>query len=241
MTILSNTDIAAILWFALSWIGFVFLVDRSRWAKYSLTSQMNAHRHHWMMVMAEREVRIMDAGILSGLQNGTAFFASASLLAMGGCFALLDGTDLVLRIIADLKLGMVVTRTEWEVKVIGLIAICAYALFKFGWSYRLFNYCSILVGAVPERDDPKSDSETRKNAAERAARLNVIAGHHFNLGLRAFFFSVAYIGWFGGPYLFVGSTTLVTLTLVRRQFFSRSLKTVSVLPSSSSTHSSGTV
>ncbi len=179
--------------------------------------------------MAEREVRIMDTGILSGLQNGTAFFASASLLAMGGCFALLDGTDRILRIMTDLELG-VVSRTEWELKVVGLTIICAYALFKFGWSYRLFNYCSILVGAVPERDDPNADGEARRSAASRAARLNVLAGHHFNLGLRAFFFSVAYIGWFGGPYVLIASTTLVTLTLIRRQFFSRSLKAVSSMP-----------
>lgn len=232
MTILSNTDITAILWFVLSWIGFVFLVDRSPWAKYSLTSKMDAHRHQWMMTMAEREVRIMDTAILSGLQNGTAFFASASLLAMGGCFALLDGTDRIMRIITDLELGMVVSRSEWELKVVGLTAICAYALFKFGWSYRLFNYCSILVGAVPDRDDPTSDAKARQSAARRAARLNVLAGHHFNLGLRAFFFSVAYIGWFGGPYLLIASTTLVTLTLIRRQFFSRSLKAVSSMPSS---------
>jgi uncharacterized membrane protein len=37
----------------------------------------------------------------------------------------------------------------FELKVFGLIAIFAYAFFKFGWSYRLFNYSSILFGAIP--------------------------------------------------------------------------------------------
>ena len=34
-------------------------------------------------------------------------------------------------------------------KVIGLAVIFVYAFFKFAWSYRLFNYMAIIVGAVP--------------------------------------------------------------------------------------------
>ena len=39
-------------------------------------------------------------------------------------------------------------RQLFEIKVLGLMALLAYAFFKFGWSYRLFNYCSILLGAL---------------------------------------------------------------------------------------------
>ena len=36
-----------------------------------------------------------------------------------------------------------------EVARAGLLGIFVYAFFKFGWAYRLFNYCVILVGALP--------------------------------------------------------------------------------------------
>ena len=97
----------------------------------------------------------------------------------------------------------------------------AYAFFKFGWSYRLFNYCSILIGAVPVLRDEAAHIATRpRRAVRRAARMNMLAGKHFNAGLRGIFFSIGYLGWFVGPAVFVLSTLLLLVVLVRRQFFS---------------------
>ena len=36
--------------------------------------------------------------------------------------------------------------------------------------------------------------------------MNAVAGKHFNRGQRAFFFSLAYLGWFVSAYLFIGAT-----------------------------------
>ena len=36
--------------------------------------------------------------------------------------------------------------------------------------------------------------------------MNVVAGHHFNLGQRAFFFALAYLGWFVSGYALIVST-----------------------------------
>ena len=38
--------------------------------------------------------------------------------------------------------------TAFEYKVMGLLGIYAYAFFKFGWAYRMFNFGSILLGAL---------------------------------------------------------------------------------------------
>jgi uncharacterized membrane protein len=56
--------------------------------------------------------------------------------------------------------------------------------------------------------------------ADRAAEINILAGRHFNAGLRAIFLSIGYLGWFAGPYVLIGSTTLVVSVLLRRQFLS---------------------
>ena len=96
--------------------------------------------------------------------------------------------------------------------MLGLIAILGYAFFKFGWSYRLFNYCSILIGAVPMHREASTTRRAPKRAVQRATRMNMLAGKHFNAGLRGIFFSIGYLGWFVGPVAFA----LTTLPAVRR-------------------------
>src|SRR5690349_15490995 len=45
---------------------------------------------------------------------------------------------------------------QWEAKTIGLVIIFAYAFFKFAWSYRLYNYVAILLGAMPFSADKET-------------------------------------------------------------------------------------
>ena len=218
---MTNLDFLAIAWFALSW--FVFSLASNNHLpirRVSLTTAMNQHRKNWMHVAARRDLRMIDTAIMAGLQNGTAFFASTTIFAIGGCFALLGATDRVMAVADDLPIPLVADPVAFELKVFGLIAIFAYAFFKFGWSYRLFNYSSILFGAIPMKGDLPEDQIELDAAANRAASLNVLAGRHFNAGLRAIFLSIGYLGWFAGPLVLMGTTTLVILVLLRRQFFS---------------------
>lgn len=212
------TDASALAAFILLWVLFSQATSGRFVRRKSLTQLMNAHREEWMRTMARRELRMIDTGIMTGLQQGTAFFASSALLALGGCFALLQSSDKVLMLLADLPLTGTPDPAVYEVKVLGLMTVLAYTFFKFGWAYRLFNYCSILIGAVPMAKD--ADAAALDAAALRAARMNVIAGRHFNGGLRGLFFSIGYLGWFVGPAVLVMTTLLVLFVLVRRQFFS---------------------
>lgn len=219
MHALSTLDLAAAVWFLVAWLGFNVLVDISPLRKKTLSSAMDGYRRDWMTAMCEREVRIMDTAIMSGLQQGTAFFASTSLLAIGGCFALLDATERILQIAGDLSIPVADSRALWEIKVLGLTLIFAYGFFKFGWAYRLFNYSSIVMGAVPQKE--QADDEAILKMAAQAGELNVLAGRHFNRGQRALFFSIGFLGWFAGPYIFATTTLAVLLVLVRRQFASK--------------------
>ncbi|WP_312861617.1 DUF599 domain-containing protein [Segnochrobactrum spirostomi] len=218
MSAVTRLDLMALFWFVLASGGFAFLVDHSPLKVRSLSHAMQRQRFAWMEMMARREVRIVDTAIMSGLQNGTAFFASTSVLAIGGAFALLNSTDRMIAIFADLAVPIGATRVLWELKGLGLVLIYAYAFFKFGWSYRLFNYTSILLGAVPPPDEV--DTAEGRRALARVSEMAVNAGMHFNLGLRAFFLSIGYLGWFAGPIPFMAATALIILVLIRRQFWS---------------------
>ncbi len=102
--------------------------------------------------------------------------------------------------------------------MIGLAVIFVYAFFKFAWSYRLFNYAAILMGAVPlQRDEATPEAAA---AVRRVAALHVVAGKHFNRGQRAFFFALAYLGWFISAYVFMAATAAVLYVIWRRQFAS---------------------
>jgi uncharacterized membrane protein len=217
-------DFIAIAFFAAAWIGYLLAVEVGPHAKRSLNTLMNARRERWIMESVKRENRIIDTQVMNGLQNGTAFFASTSLIAIGGSLTLLQSADRVVQIFADLPFATPTTRAAWEIKVIGLAVIFAYAFFKFGWSYRLFNYCAILIGAIPPHTE--ADKPETLAAAREAVRMNIVAGLHFNRGQRAFFFALAYLGWFISPWLFLIATAAVLTVMWRRQFASDSAAAV---------------
>ncbi|RUV56693.1 DUF599 family protein, partial [Mesorhizobium sp. M5C.F.Ca.IN.020.29.1.1] len=146
---LSTADLVALAFFLFVWVLHTLASDGKLVSRMSLTTAMNVQREAWMRTMAEREIRIVDTAIMAGLQQGTAFFASSSLIAIGGCFALVGASDQVVSMLSDLPLGATSSRSAFQMKVFGLVLILAYSFFKFGWAYRLFNYCSILIGAVP--------------------------------------------------------------------------------------------
>lgn len=216
MPSLAPIDWIAAAIFVLSWAGYAWLVDFSRWRERTLTAAMNRQRVVWMEAMLQREIRIVDTAIIGGLQNGTAFFASTSLLAIGAAFALLTNAERGLELFGHLPFTDRGSVTAWEFKSLGLLAIYAYAFFKFGWSYRLFNYVSILIGTVPPAEQ-HATAEARA-AMQRAARMSVVAGLHFTRGQRAFFFSVGFLGWFASAWLFLIITLAVVIALARRQF-----------------------
>lgn len=224
--LLSTADLAALFFFIAMWAVHGLAVAGMIGNRVSLSTAMNVQREAWMRTMARRELRMIDTSIMLGLQQGTAFFGSSALIAIGGCFALIGSSDRVLNVLGDLPLSAAANRPVFEIKVMGLILILAYSFFKFGWSYRLFNYCSILIGAVPTQRDEHEHAEEAEKAVLRAARMNVLAGKHFNAGLRGIFFSIGYLGWFIGPIVFALTTLFIFAVLLRRQFFSEARKAV---------------
>lgn len=214
----TTIDYVALGFFVMAWFGYHAALEMTAAGQKSLNKIMNQYRYRWMEQMVVRENRIVDTTIMASLMNGTAFFASTSLIAIGGVLALLRSTDEVLPIFSNLPFGSPPTPLAWEVKVIGLAVIFVYAFFKFAWSYRLFNYMAIILGSVPVLKE--SNREEALVVARQAGMMNAVAGKHFNRGQRAFFFSLAYLGWFVSAYLFIAATAGVLLVMWRRQFLS---------------------
>lgn len=222
--IFDRLDLFALWYFLISWVAFSLVTDISRLKTRSISHSMNEQRRKWMHVMAQRELRMVDTAIIAGLQQGTAFFASSCLLAIGGCFALMGSIGELTEMYHEFQVFKDIPSANLEAKLLGLTAIFGYSFFKFGWAYRLFNYCSIIIGATPHGED--ADKKEIANQVEKAADLNILGGKHFNAGLRGIFFGLGYIGWFIGPWMFMASTTLVLVVMIRRQYFSKASATV---------------
>jgi uncharacterized membrane protein len=224
MTLFTSLDLIAIAGFALAWGSYAFLLELSSRGHDAINNRMDAFREAWMRRMLARENRMVDMQIMSALQNGTAFFASTSLIAIGGTLTLMRSTEDMIALASYFPLGIPTSRIVWETKTIGLCVIFVYAFFKFAWSYRLYNYVAIFMGATP----PPEEKETP--AAEdhilRTARLFTAAGRHFNRGQRAFFFALGYLGWFAGPIALIVTTLAVLAVMWRRQFASDSHRAV---------------
>lgn len=224
MPLLSTLDIVALIWFLGAWIIYSATLTLTERRRRGLNSEMNRYRDVWMLQMLGRDMRMVDAQIVAALQNGTAFFASTSLIAVGGALTLLRSTDDILQVVGALPFGTQMTHVQWEAKTMGLAIIFVYAFFKFGWAYRLYNYVAILVGAAPPAKD--KDTPEAKAHAARVGRLCEVAGLHFNRGQRAFFFALGYLGWFISPWFLMATSIVVAIVLWRRQFASDSRRAV---------------
>jgi uncharacterized membrane protein len=220
MPLFSPLDLAALAFFLGTWAAYGTALAWNERRRHGLNFEMHRYRDVWMLQMLGRETRMVDAQIVSALQNGTAFFASTSLIAVGGALTLLRSTTEILQVVGTLPLGVTSTAVQWEAKTIGLAIIFVYAFFKFAWAYRLYNYVAIMVGATP----PAADKELpqAKAHAQRVGRLCEVAGRHFNRGQRAFFFALGYLGWFISPWLLMVTSIAIAVVLWRRQFGSDS-------------------
>lgn len=198
------------------WVGIGWLVENppKRWPSVSML--MVEYRREWMRQFVTRQPRIFDANVISNLRQGTAFFASASMIATGGGVALIGNTDKLEGLAADLTLqaeGVLI-----EVKIILVVAFLANALLKFVWAHRLFGYCSIVMAAVPnEPDDPLA-----LHRAGQAAEINITAAKSFNRGLRSIYFALGALAWMLGPLALIAAALVTATILARREFASRS-------------------
>jgi uncharacterized membrane protein len=224
MRLFSILDLVALGAFIVAWGVYAYLNERSRLHHTGLNGIMDGYRELWMRRMLAREQRMVDMQIMAALQNGTAFFATTSLFAIGGALTILRASGEMTAIAADLPVGIETSRGLWEVKAIGLTVIFVYAFFKFAWAYRLYNYVAILLGATPmpeNKDTPEAEAHVL-----RTARLFTTAGRHFNRGQRAFFFALGFLGWFAGPLVLMITTAIVVAVMWWRQYKSDSFRAV---------------
>ena len=216
LAILTPFDIAALAGLILAWLIAGRLIEHPPASHPSVSCLMEEYRRDWMKAFVTRQPRIFDATVIDSLRQGTAFFASASMIAIGGGVALIGNPGMVTGIASTLP--MPADATLLRLRAVLVVVFLANALLKFIWAHRLFGYCAILMAAVP--NDP-ADPVAAHRAAQ-AGDLNITAAKSFNRGLRSIYFALGALGWMLGPYALMLTTVVTSATLIRREFASTS-------------------
>lgn len=201
----------------LCWFGIRWLIEHPPATRPSVSVLMVQYRREWMAEMVTRNPRIFDGNVLATLREGTSFFASATMIALGGGLALMTDPAPLEGLAEGLGQG---ARSDdiWVIKLLLAMLFLASAFLSFVWSHRLFGYCAVVMASVPnDVDDP-----TALSRAAKAAEINITAARSFNRALRAVYFGIAALAWLAGPWALLGAVSVTFLVLWRREFASAS-------------------
>lgn len=217
----SPLDAAALAVLALAWGLVGHAIENLNRRPPSVSVMMTRYRREWMHNVIAREPRVSDAMIVTSLRQGTAFFASTAMIALGSGLALVPNIDRLRRVASELALGDASPATL-KIRLILSLAFVANAFLKFVWSHRVFGYCTVLMGAIPnDREGPLAT-----HRADQAADLQIAAAWSFNRGLRSVYFALCALAWLLGPVPLMLATVFTVLLLWQREFLSNTHRTL---------------
>ena len=214
-------DLLALILLFVAWLGIGWFTERPPAGKPSVSVLMTRFRREWMRQFVERDPRIFDGNILSSLREGTAFFASACMIATGGLLALIGNAERLRGIAAELEFDPT-AETGWELRLLVTMFFIVNAFLKFVWAHRLFGYCAVLMASVPN----SADHPDAIDRAMQAGDLNITAARSFNAGLRSVYFALGSLGWLAGAWGLMAGTAIVLWVTWRREFASTSRQVI---------------
>ena len=227
ISVLPGLDWAALLIFFAGWVGYARFAEHRATTQPSVLASTNRVRRQWMLQTTRREVRVVDAVVMQSLSTSPSFFASTTILIIGGLLAALSTTEKASELVRDLPFAAQTSMLVFDLKLFLLLAIFVYCFFRFTWSMRQYTFGAMLVAAAPELeqfDAAGAAAEMQRNAfADKAGRLVSLAAETFNDGLRGYYFAFAAIGWFFSSMAFMVATIGVIVILYRREFQSEVL------------------
>lgn len=210
----------AVGWFLCAWAGYTLYARRKALTTDCLYTAVDKYARRWMEQITRREVRIADATALATLERNITFFATSTVLILGGLLTILGSQQKAMDVLASIPFAADPTPGMWEIKLTLLIIAFVYAFFTFTWAMRQMTFVTMMVGGNPL---PQESEEERKRFADSTAQVLVLGSSAFNYGLRTYYFCLGALAWFIHPLLFMAATVWVVRVLYRREFHSAAL------------------
>jgi uncharacterized membrane protein len=218
VAVLPWLDWVALAAFGIGWAGYVWFASSRAQTHLSILATTNRIRHDWMLQMTYREVRVVDGVVIQNLSTSPSFFASTTILIIGGLLAVLSTTDKAHELVRELPFAAQTSVLVFDLKTLLLLVIFVYAFFRFTWSMRQYTFGALLVASAPESEVFDAKGLSREAFANKAGRVVSLAAETFNDGLRAYYFAFAAMAWFVSPLAFLLGTAMVVFVLYRREF-----------------------
>jgi uncharacterized membrane protein len=220
---LPAVDWAALAAFFAFWVGYALFARRRALSHPSVLGSTNRERLRWMEQAAVRDNRVFDGVVVQNLSASPSFFASTTILIIGGLLAVLSTTDKAMEFVREVPFAARTTVLVFDLKLVLLLAIFIFAFFRFTWSLRQYSFGALLVAAAPPPEELQ-DPARREAFAQRAGHVMGLAAESFNDGLRGYYMAFAATAWFFSPWAMLVGTVGVVWILYRREFHSDVLK-----------------
>ena len=217
------SDLLGLGWLLLCWIGYAVFSRRRASRVYCISSVMHLYRKQWMQNMLRRDNRISDASLLNNLERNASFLASTSIFVIAGIMTGLASSEKLYTILPALPFASYSGVMSVQFKLLILLIVHIYSFFTFSWAMRQYGFCAVLLGAAPLDFDEGSQGEEGANYVRYMSKVIDRAGHSYNYGLRAFYFSLAILAWLLSVWLFFIAVAVVLLVLYGREFHSKTL------------------
>jgi uncharacterized membrane protein len=215
-------DWAAMAFFFAGWVGYAWFAHWWGQRRASIIASTNRIRRQWMLQITYREVRVIDGTVIQNLSTSPSFFASTTILIIGGLLAVL-GSNNAGQLVKEIPFAVRTSALVFDLKIVLLLAVFVYAFFRFTWSMRQYTFGALLVASAPEASQFALNDLPRDAFADRAGRVVGMAAETFNDGLRAYYMSFAAVAWFFSAWAFMAATAAVLVVLYRREFHSEVL------------------
>jgi hypothetical protein len=157
-----------------SWAGYAHFARRRAESRPSILAATNRVRRLWMLQTTYREVRVVDGVVIQNLSSSPSFFASTTILIIGGLLAMLGTSEKASDLVRDIPFAARTSNLVFDMKLLLMLAIFVYAFFRFTWSMRQYTFGALLIAAAPEapairRGRPLARSLRRPRRPDRRA------------------------------------------------------------------------
>jgi len=186
----------------------------------SLNSQLHAVRLRWLQMHQgiEREHRVFDAILLGHISNSISYFGSGTLLVLAGLVGALANVNSVYLLTRSLAfVDQTMTLHLFTLCVFLLTAILAQCFFSFTYALRKMAYTFAMLGGLQAT---RADTPEARIMGEQSAVVLTEAVRSINTGIRGYYYAVAALFLFSGPYVCMAATLTITGLLYYRQLFS---------------------
>lgn len=185
----------------------------------TLNAQLHVVRLRWMRMSLEshRENRVFDGILLGQLSASMSFFGSATLIVLASLLGTLAGIGGVHAAMTRLEFFPPISLGLFTLYFAALTLIMAFSFFNFTYAIRKLGYTIAMIGGLNEARTANAHSQVM--IAQTAVVLTESV-KSLNNGIRGYYFAIATLLLFAGPWFGMAMTLLISGVLLYRQGFS---------------------